>query len=75
VQQDAARTLFIGSSFKTFVLGEALRQADSPQVVQTIASRQLALNESVWSPDSASLNPPHLQGRCLSARDGSHGLP
>ena len=62
VEQDAARPLFIGSSFKAFVLCEALRQADSPQVVQTISARQLALNESVWSPDSASFNPPHLQG-------------
>lgn len=62
VEQDAARPLFVGSSFKTFVLCEALRQADSPQVAQTISSRQLALNESVWSPDSASFNPPHLQG-------------
>ena len=36
--------LFVGSAIKTFVLCEALRQADSPAVVETIASRQLALD-------------------------------
>ena len=51
-----------GEHLKTFVLGEELRQADSPDVVQTITERQLALDESVWSPDSATFNPPHLSG-------------
>ena len=53
----------MGSTFKAFVLGEELRQADSPDVVQTITERQLALDESVWSPDSDTFNPPHLSGK------------
>ena len=44
------------------MLAEALRQADSPDVVQTITQRQLALDASVWSPDSATFNPPNLSG-------------
>jgi beta-lactamase class A len=62
IEHNASKRLFIGSAFKSFVLCEALRQADSPDVVETIASRQLALDESVWSPDSPSFNPPHLSG-------------
>jgi beta-lactamase class A len=62
IEHNASAQLFIGSAFKTYVLCEALRQADSPAVVDTITARQLALNESVWSPDSASFNPPHLSG-------------
>ncbi|MGH3251980.1 MAG: serine hydrolase, partial [Trebonia sp.] len=63
VEHNASKRLFVGSAFKAFVLCEALRQADSPKVVATIASRQLALDQSVWSPDSASFNPPHLVGK------------
>jgi beta-lactamase class A len=63
VEHNPGKRLFIGSAFKTFVLCEALRQADSPTVVNTIASRQLALNASVWSLDSASFNPPYLRGK------------
>jgi beta-lactamase class A len=54
--------LFIGSAFKTFVLAEALRQADGPDVVQKITQQTLALDASVWSPDSATFNPPDLSG-------------
>ncbi len=60
---NASTRLFVGSAIKTFVLCEALRQADSPAVTETIASRQLALNESVWSPDAPSFNPPYLTGK------------
>src|SRR4051812_38605892 len=35
VSSNSATRLFIGSSFKAFVLAEALRQADSPDVVKT----------------------------------------
>ena len=63
VEFNASARLFVGSAFKTFVLCEALRQADSPAVTETIASRQLALDESVWSPDAPSFNPPHLTGK------------
>lgn len=62
VQSNASKRLFVGSAIKTFVLCEALRQADSPVVVQTITQKQLTLNASVWSADSATLNPPNLIG-------------
>ena len=62
VSAKAGRQLFIGSAFKTFVLHEALRQADSPQVVATITQQQLTLDASVWSPDSATFNPPNMSG-------------
>ena len=58
----ASAMLFVGSAIKTFVLCEALRQADSPNVVQTISQNQLALDASVWSADSATFNPPNLTG-------------
>lgn len=54
--------LFVGSAIKTFVLCEALRQADGEDVVEKITQRQLALNASVWSVDSATFNPPELSG-------------
>lgn len=56
------RRMFVGSAIKTFVLCEALRQADGTDVVQTITTRQLALNASVWNVDSATFNPPELSG-------------
>jgi beta-lactamase class A len=62
VSSNSDERLFIGSAFKAFVLAEALRQADSPAVVQTIAQRQLALDASVWALDSATFNPPNLSG-------------
>jgi beta-lactamase class A len=62
VSSHSDQQLFIGSAFKTFVAAEALRQADSPDVVQTITQRDLALDASVWSPDSATFNPPHVSG-------------
>lgn len=63
VDLNSAKVLFCGSAFKTFVLCEALRQADSPDVVKTITSQQLDLNASVWSFDSAVFNPPNLIGK------------
>jgi beta-lactamase class A len=63
VSLNSGQQMFIGSSFKAFVATEALRQDDSANVVQTITERQLALDESVWSPDSATFNPPNLSGQ------------
>jgi beta-lactamase class A len=51
------------SVIKTLLLCEALRQADSPTVTDTIAARQVAPNESVWTFDSPSLQPPYLSGQ------------
>ena len=63
VESNSAKVLFIGSAFKSFVLCEALRQADAPDVGRTIASQELTLDASVWSFDSASFNPPNLIGK------------
>ncbi len=62
ISSRSGERLFIGSAFKTFVLAEALRQADAPDVVQKITQQELALDASVWSPDSATFNPPNLSG-------------
>jgi beta-lactamase class A len=62
VEFNSSKRMFVGSAIKTFVLAEALRQADSPDVVQTISEKQLALDASVWSVDSATFNPPNLIG-------------
>jgi beta-lactamase class A len=61
-QFNASTRMFVGSAIKAFVLCEALRQADSPTVERTIAQKQLALDASVWTADSATFNPPHLSG-------------
>jgi beta-lactamase class A len=63
VESKPDRKMFVGSAIKTFVLCETLRQVDSPTVVQTLQNEQLDLNASVWSPDSATFNPPNLIGR------------
>ena len=56
------RRMFCASSFKGYVLCEALRQLDSPDVVAKLASTQLALDSSVWSLGSPVFNPPNLTG-------------
>jgi len=63
VQSNSAKPMFCGSAFKSFVLCEALRQADSPDVVKTITRQKLDLDASVWSLDSAAFNPPNLIGK------------
>ncbi len=62
VTMNADKQLFVGSAIKTFVLAEALRQADSPSVVATLTAKQLTLDASVWNLDSATFNPPNLIG-------------
>ena len=62
VEHNASEHLFVGSAIKTFVLCEALRQADSPTVTDTIAARPVALNQAIWTADSASFNPSNLTG-------------
>jgi len=63
VASNSAKTMFVGSAIKSFILCEALRQADGPDVVQTLRKRQLDLDASVWSLDSATFNPPNLIGK------------
>jgi len=55
--------LFCGSSFKAFVLCEALRQIDSSDIAVKLAAIQLPLDKSVWSPSSSVFNPPNLLGK------------
>ena len=57
---DPELPLFCASSFKGYVLGEALRQNEASK--GNIATTQLALDESVWSLDSEVFNPPCLSG-------------
>lgn len=61
-QLNSSKTLFVASAFKAFVLGEALRQADAHDVVETLEARTLALDSSVWSLGSPIFNPPDLSG-------------
>jgi beta-lactamase class A len=63
VESNASKQMFVGSAIKTFILCEALRQADSPNVVQTLTATQLPLDASVWSFDSETFNPPNLIGK------------
>jgi beta-lactamase class A len=63
VESKSSKKMFVGSAIKTFILCEVLRQADSPNVVQTLKQEQLDLNASVWSLDSATFNPPNLIGK------------
>lgn len=59
---NAGRQLFAASAIKTFALCEALRQADSPEIVETLETRMLALDETVWSLGSPIFNPPNVTG-------------
>jgi beta-lactamase class A len=63
VESNALKMMFVGSAIKTFILCEALRQADSANVVRTLTAKQLTLDASVWSVDSATFNPPNLIGK------------
>ena len=62
VSHNAAQQMFVASAIKTFVLAEALIQDDTPNVVATLSTTQLALNASVWSYASPTFNPPNLTG-------------
>ncbi len=61
-QFNAEKRLFVASADKTFILCEALRQADSPDIDAELEAKTLALNASVWSFGSPTFNPPNLQG-------------
>ena len=61
-ERNATTTLFVASAIKTFALCEALRQADSPGVVDLLEKRELPLDSTVWSPSSPTFNPPNLTG-------------
>jgi len=48
-QLNSHKMLFVASAIKTFALCEALRQADSPDIVDELENKQLALDSTVWS--------------------------
>lgn len=62
IEMQADKRLFAASAIKTFALGEALRQADSPDIISALEAQELPLDESIWSPGSPIFNPPHLVG-------------
>jgi len=61
-QLNQTKMLFFASAIKTFVLCEALRQADSPDVESVLGAKKLTLDSSVWSLGSPTFNPPNLRG-------------
>lgn len=62
VQFNENRKMFTASTNKCFILGERLRQLDSPTLSAQIESHELPLNEDTYSPGSAIFNPPDLSG-------------
>jgi beta-lactamase class A len=61
-QLNSQKMLFVASAIKTFVLCEALRQADAPDITDLLEQKELALDASVWSLGSLIFNPPDLSG-------------
>ena len=61
-QLDPDRRLFVASAIKTYVLCEALRQADSPDVVKRLERTEIALDSSIWSLGSPTFEPPDVTG-------------
>lgn len=61
-QINSDKMLFVASAIKTFVLCEALRQADSADVDEKLEKQAVALDSSVWSFGSPTFNPPNLSG-------------
>jgi beta-lactamase class A len=66
-QLNPTKMLFVASAIKTFVLCEALRQADSPDVESVLEAKKLKLDSSVWSLGSPTFNPPISAESCPSA--------
>ncbi len=62
IQSGSSKMLFAASAIKTFVLCEALRQADSPDIVRTLEQKELVLDSTVWSLGSPTFNSPNLTG-------------
>ena len=61
-QLNAGKKLFVASADKTYVLCEALRQIDSPDVVKTLETTKLKLNSTIWSFGSPVFDPPNVKG-------------
>jgi beta-lactamase class A len=61
-QLNPGRRLFAASAIKTFVLCEALRQADAPNIDEVLEAKELTLDSSVWALGSPIYSPPDLSG-------------
>jgi beta-lactamase class A len=59
---NSGKKLFVASAIKTFALCEALRQADSPDIVHNLEQKEVALDDSIWSLGSPIFNPPNVTG-------------
>ena len=63
---ESDRMLFVASAIKSYVLCEALRQADAqsdgPDVVDILEGRELTLDSTVWAFGSPTFTPPDIQG-------------
>jgi beta-lactamase class A len=59
---NSSRMLFVASAIKTFVLCEALRQADSATVGDDLEHVAITLDSTIWSPGSPTFNPPGVTG-------------
>ena len=61
-QLNSNRMLFVASAIKTFVLCEALRQADSPDVDALLEQNELVLDSTIWSIGNETFMPPDIAG-------------
>jgi beta-lactamase class A len=59
---NANKMLFAASAIKSYVLCEALRQADAPDIDKLLEAKRLPLDSSIWSPGSPSFTPEDLIG-------------
>lgn len=62
VSFNSREMLFVASSIKAYLLCEALRQADAPDIDDVLEQKRLGLNASVWSPGSPAFTPEALIG-------------
>lgn len=61
-QLNSSRTLFVASAIKTFVLCEALRQADSATIDDDLEHVPITVDSTIWSPGSLTFDPPKVTG-------------
>jgi beta-lactamase class A len=59
---NSGQRLFAASAIKTYVLCEALRQADSSDIDATLEQRDVVLDSTIWSLGSPIFNPPNVTG-------------
>jgi beta-lactamase class A len=62
VSSNSSKQLFVASAIKTYVLCEALRQVDAPNVDEVLDQTKLTLDSTVWSFGSPTFIPEKLSG-------------